>query len=89
METRLHSISQTTNATDFIKIILKSSCRVQLDARNLTAPKQPVFLLRALEFQATFEILCYNFYYVLRKIAKLSILEASHWSLKTRQKSYP
>ena len=32
---------------------------------------------------------CYNFCYILKKIAKLYLLEASHRSLKTHQKSYP
>ena len=41
METRLLNISKTTNAKDFIKAILKSSCRVLLDTCNLTASTRP------------------------------------------------
>ena len=41
METRLHNISKTTNVTDLIKTILKSSCRVLLDTCNLTASTRP------------------------------------------------
>ena len=37
METRLLNISKTTYAKDFIKVILKSSCRVLLDTSNLMA----------------------------------------------------
>ena len=50
METRLLNISKTTNATDLIKTILKSSCRVLLDKCKLTASRRLVFLLRAVEF---------------------------------------
>ena len=35
---------------DLIKTILKSCCRVLLDACKFTASRQPVFLLRAVEF---------------------------------------
>ena len=37
METRLPYISNSANATAFIKAILKSSCRVLLDTCNFTA----------------------------------------------------
>ena len=50
METRLHNISKTTNATDFTKTITESSYKVLLATYKLTALKGPVFLLGALEF---------------------------------------
>ena len=41
------------NATKLTKTILESSYKVLLATSNLTALKRPVFLLRALEFNAT------------------------------------
>ena len=55
METRLY-ILKTTNPAKFIKTILESTCKVALGTYNLAAPTRPVFLLRAVEFQATFDI---------------------------------
>ena len=56
METRFCNISKTTKATDLIRTIMKSSCRVLLDACNLTTSTQLVFLLRTVEFYRTFDI---------------------------------
>ena len=52
METRLSNILKTTNATKFIKTILKSTYKIAfvLDTYKLAAPKRPVFSLRAGEF---------------------------------------
>ena len=50
METILLNISKITNTTDFIKTILKNSCRILLETCHLTASTPPVFLLRAVEF---------------------------------------
>ena len=50
MKTRLHNISKTTNATNFTKTILESSCNFLLGTCNLAASKWLVFLLRALAF---------------------------------------
>ena len=56
METRLSNILKTTNATKFIKTILKRTYKVVLDTYNLAAPTRPLFLLWVVEFQATFDI---------------------------------
>ena len=56
METRLSNILKTTNATKFIKTILKSTYKVLLGTYNLAAPMRPVFLSRAVDFQAAFDI---------------------------------
>ena len=50
MKRRLHNISKTTNATNFIETILESSNKVLLGTCSSTAPKRPVFFLRALAF---------------------------------------
>ena len=47
---RLNNILKTTNATKFIKTILKSSYKVLLGTYNLAASTSPVVLLRAVEF---------------------------------------
>ena len=56
METRLSNILKTTNATKFIKTILESTYKVVLGTYNLAAPTRPVFLLRAVEFSALYDI---------------------------------
>ena len=56
METRLSNILKITKATKFIKTILESTYKVVLGTYNLVAPTRPVSLLRAVEFQATFDI---------------------------------
>ena len=55
METRLSNILKTTNATKFIKTIPDSTFKVVLGTHNLAASTRSVFLLRAVEFQATFD----------------------------------
>ena len=56
METRLNNILKTTDATKFSKTILESTYKVVLDTYNLAAATRPVFLLRVIEFWATFDI---------------------------------
>ena len=56
METRLNNILKTTDITKFIKTILKSTYKVVLGTYNLAVPTWPVFLLKAVEFEATFDI---------------------------------
>ena len=56
METKLSNILKTTNATKLIKTIPESTCKVVLGTNNLATSTLPVFLLRAAEFQATFDI---------------------------------
>ena len=56
METRLSNILKTKNATKFIKTILESTYKVVLGTYNLAAPTQPAFLLKTVEFKATFDI---------------------------------
>ena len=56
METRLNNILKTTDATKFSKTILESTYKVVLDTYNLAAPTRSVFLLRVIEFWATFDI---------------------------------
>ena len=52
----LSNILKTTNATKFIKTILENTNKVVLGTYNLLAPTQPVSLLRAVEFEVTFDI---------------------------------
>ena len=56
METKLYNILKTTNATKFAKTILESTYKLVLGAYNLVAPMCPIFLLKAIEFYATFDI---------------------------------
>ena len=90
METRLRNILRTTNVTEFIKTILESSCKVLLGPYILAVPKCSVFFFNGCWILSNFWYLdCYNCRNIYRKIAKLYFLEASHRSLRTRQKSYP
>ena len=61
MEKLLHNISKTTNATGFIKAILKSSCMVLLDTCNFTSLTRAMFLLKVVELNVkgllTFNVL--------------------------------
>ena len=84
MKTRLHNISKNTNGTNFTKTILESSYKVLLGTCNLTAPKR--FFFKSPRVLSNFwHLICYNFSNISRKIAKLYFLEASQWSLTTRQ----
>ena len=56
METRLYNTLKTKNATKFINTILESTYKVVSDTYNLAVPMLPVFLLRAVEFEALFDI---------------------------------
>ena len=56
METRLSNIFKTTNVTESTKAILESSYRVLQVTLKLKILKQPVYLLRAVEFWPTFDI---------------------------------
>ena len=56
METRLTNILTTTNATKFIKTIIESTYKTVLGTYKLGAPTRPVFLLREVQFKATFDI---------------------------------
>ena len=69
METRLRNISKTTNTTDLIKTILKSSCRVLFDKCKLTASTRPFFVKNRWVLNNFWHLTCYNSYYILRKIA--------------------
>ena len=88
METRLRNILRTTNVTEFINTILRISCKVLLGQYILAVPKHPAFFFNDRWILSDFWYLdCYNFCYIFRKNAKLYFLQASHRSLKTRQKS--
>ena len=54
--TRLSNILKTTNATDLVKTILESTYKVALGTFKLAVPTRPAFLLRKVEFYATFDI---------------------------------
>ena len=56
MKTRLSTIFKTTNVTNFVKAILKSSYRVPKVTLKYKTLKQPVYFLNAVEFCPTFEI---------------------------------
>ena len=85
METRLSNILKTKNATKFIKTILESTYKVVLGTYNLAAPTQPAFLLKTVEFKATFDIeIVITFAISWKKLRSYT-----KRSLKTRQKSYP
>ena len=55
MEKRLCNILETINVTKLNKAILKSSYRVRQVTSKWKTLKQPVYLLRAVEFWPTFE----------------------------------
>ena len=64
MEMRLCNISKPTNATDFIKAILKSSIRyMQFHCLNMTR----VFVKGRWVLSNFRHLVCYNFCYILRK----------------------
>ena len=73
------------NATDLIKAIVKSSCRVLLDACNLGV----LFVKGRWVLSNFWHLIYHNFCYIFRKIARLYFLEVLAQSLKTRHKSYP
>ena len=76
--------------TIFIKTILESLFKVLLGPYILVAPTWLAFFFNGRWVLSNFWHLdCYNFCDILRKNAKLYFLEASHWPLKTCQKSYP
>ena len=82
-------VSMYVQITIFIKTILESPYKVLLGPYILVAPTQPVFFFKGRWVSSNFwHLNCYNFCIILRKNAKLYFLETSHWSLKTRQKSY-
>ena len=56
METRLSNIFKTTNVTNFTKAILKSSYRVLQVTSKWKTLKQPVYVLKTVEFCSTFDI---------------------------------
>ena len=56
MKTRLSTIFKTTNVTNFVKAILKSSYRVPKVTLKYKTLKQPVYFLNAVEFCPTFDI---------------------------------
>ena len=56
METRLRNILRATNVTEFIKVILESSCKALLGSYILEVPKWLVIFLKTVEFQGTFDI---------------------------------
>ena len=56
METRLYNILKTTNPTKLIKTILESPYKVVLGTYDLAAPTPLVFLLKTVEFEATFDV---------------------------------
>ena len=78
IETRLLNISKTTNVIDFIKTILKSPCRFLLDNAIWRPQPSPFFAKGCWVLSTIWYLICYNFCYILRKIAKLYFLEASH-----------
>ena len=78
METRLSNILKTTNAAKFIKAILESTYEVVLGKFNLTAPIWLVFLLRAVEVLALFDI-----YRVFQKKETFLTLDINLFSAKT------
>ena len=79
MEKRLSNTLKTTNATKFNTIIERT---YKVGGPNALRP-----LVKGRWILSNFWHLdCYNFSYILKKTAKLYFLEASHRSLKTRQK---
>ena len=56
MGARLSNILKTTNATNLVKTVLESTYKVALGTFKLLVPTRPAFLLREVEFQATFDI---------------------------------
>ena len=70
----------------FIKTILESSCKFLLGPYSLAVC---LFVNDRWILSNFWYLDCYNFCYIFRKIGKLYFLEASHRSLKPRQKWYP
>ena len=86
MEKRLSNIFKATGVTKVTKIILKSFDRVLEVTSQWKAVKQPVCLLRVVEFLPTFDIqISITF---LGKVAKLYFLESPQKSFKIRQHYY-
>ena len=56
METRLSNIFKTTNVTKLTKVILESFYGVLQVTSKWKTPKQPLYLLKAVEFWPTFDI---------------------------------
>ena len=56
METRLSNIFKTTNVTKLTKVILESSYRVLQVTSKWKTLKQPVYVLKGVEFWPTFAI---------------------------------